>query len=85
MIDIAGREFSFVVGSDVQRDGMYLEVAERKDGAEVVVAEVFYSDIDHRMTFTSFLSDLPFEVIEYLGESARRRLTPINRNSEAAE
>ncbi|MEQ1941789.1 hypothetical protein ABMA32_05115 [Mesorhizobium sp. VNQ89] len=85
MMRIAGREFSFVIGSDVDRDGMYYEVSESKAGSKTVVAEVFYSDKDRRMTFTAFLPDLPFEVIEHLAEQARDRLTPVQRKIQVVE
>jgi hypothetical protein len=38
MIEILGQRYGATVGSDVQRDGMYLEV---EDNAKVVLAEVF--------------------------------------------
>jgi hypothetical protein len=37
-----GHEYHCVIGSDVQRDGMYLEIAESLSGPEIL--EVFYSD-----------------------------------------
>ena len=45
MIEILGQSYTAVVGSDVDRDGMYLELS---DSANVVIAEVFYSDESSR-------------------------------------
>jgi hypothetical protein len=56
MIEILGQNYRVTVGSDIQRDGMYLEV---EDNAKAVLAEVFYSDRDNSMTFTSYCTDLP--------------------------
>jgi len=61
------------MGSDVDRDGMYLEL---KDGSNVV-AEVFYSDQNSEMTFTTFENSIPLEQIEQLIEAAKRKLPPI--------
>lgn len=46
-----GRYFETVMGSDVQRDGMFLELREigGKDCAEVI-----YSDLTHEFTVTMF-------------------------------
>ena len=42
-----------VRGSDVRRDGMFLELIDEGTGDEV--AEVFYSDVTHEMTIGSSL------------------------------
>ena len=77
MMEFSGRKFTTVRGSDVQRDGMYIEVSEQIEGKEHLVLEVFYSDEDNRMTFTAFEKDLPFELIELVVQTARARLTPV--------
>lgn len=77
MMEFDGRKFTSVRGSDVQRDGMFIEVSEQVGSSEHVVLEVFYSDEDNRMTFTAFQKDLPFELIEQIVQTARARLTPV--------
>lgn len=77
MIEILGQSYGVTVGSDIQRDGMYLEV---EDNAKAVLAEVFYSDRDNSMTFTSYRADLPLPLVEWLIAHAKERLTPTSRN-----
>ena len=69
-----GREYHCDVGSDVQRDGMYIEVAETQDGPEIL--EVFYSDETGEMSFTAYRSDIPLELVEWAALTARERLIP---------
>jgi len=66
-----GRYFETVMGSDVQRDGMFLDLREigGKD-----CAEVFYSDVRHECTVTMFESSLPVEALAWLINEARSRL-----------
>jgi hypothetical protein len=75
---IAG--YSTVMGSDVHRDGMYLELIDQETGDEV--AEVFYSDQSHRMTVSVFRPDLPIEAVEALIEEAKRRLPPETKRGD---
>ncbi|WP_046120504.1 hypothetical protein [Ensifer aridi] len=76
MIEFGGRHFVLIHGSDVQRDGMYIEISEQIDGGTHVVLEVFYRDEDGRMTFSAFSEDLPLELVEFAAQTARERLTP---------
>ena len=75
MVEISGKSYAFTVGSDLQRDGMYLEVA---DDTKTVLAEVFYSDCDNSMTFTGHRTDLPLPLVELLIARAKERLTPMS-------
>jgi hypothetical protein len=63
-----------VRGSDVQRDGMYLELIDESTGDEV--AEVFYSDVTHEMSVSVFKPELPLPVVELLIEKAKHDLPP---------
>ncbi|MEJ6781933.1 hypothetical protein [Aminobacter sp. Piv2-1] len=85
MMDAQGRSFGFVVGSDVQRDGMYYEATEIVGGKSTFVAEVFYSDQSHSMTFTAVVPDIPIEIIDHMLEQARIRLVPIGHPAKVAE
>lgn len=65
------------MGSDVQRDGMYLELS---DGVieHAPLAEVFYDDSSGQMTFATFdNASLPLGVVEWLISEGRRRLMPV--------
>ncbi len=54
--------FETLRGSDINRDGMYLELIEPKSGD--VVAEIFYHDEEKKMQISLYKQDLPLEVIE---------------------
>ena len=69
-----GQEYVALVGSDVQRDGMYLEVSATQDGPQIL--EVFYSDQTNELTFTAYQPDIPLELVEWAALAARRRLIP---------
>ncbi|MDX8539293.1 MULTISPECIES: hypothetical protein [Mesorhizobium] len=73
MIELAGRNYEATIGSDVQRDGMYLELA---DQYEHIVGEIFFSDVDGKMTLTLSQPDVPLEVVEWMIATAKVRLPP---------
>jgi hypothetical protein len=66
--------FQTARGSDVHRNGMYLEVIDEGTGDEV--AEIFYSDVTGEMTVSVFRAELPLQVVEALIERAKRELPP---------
>ncbi|RVU39204.1 hypothetical protein EOI86_08135 [Hwanghaeella grinnelliae] len=72
--EFKGQVYTYLVGSDVSRDGMYLELGSGSDGANTI-AEIFYSDITHEMTVTLYKPDLPLEVLEWAISEARDRLS----------
>jgi hypothetical protein len=61
-----------VRGSDVQRDGLYLELIEPETDDEI--AEVFYADEEEKMTISVYKQDIPLEVIEAFISKAKRDL-----------
>jgi hypothetical protein len=73
MTEIAGKVYDFIRGSDVQRDGMYLEVS-ISNGPQVI--EIFYSDKTGKMTVTLLQQDVPLEVLEESIAFARTYLPP---------
>lgn len=72
---IGSRTYNSVVGSDVARDGMYLEVSGGPDGTDVLL-EIFYSDRTRTMTVTAFERDIPMDIVEWAIGAARERLSP---------
>jgi len=68
--------YRIVRGSDLQRDGMFLELIDQSTGDEV--AEVFYSDVTHKMAISVFQPEMPLEVIESLINQAKHDLPPTN-------
>jgi hypothetical protein len=63
-----------ILGSDVKRDGMYLELIE--DETDDEVAEIFYSDQTGKMTVSVFKSTMPIEVVDLFLAEAKERLLP---------
>jgi hypothetical protein len=70
---IVGRNFEFIVASDVDFDGIRLELAEIRDGESCTLADVSFSDVDHTMTVKTFEEEVPVEAIEALIAEARLR------------
>jgi hypothetical protein len=64
-------------GSDVLRDGMYLELSISDTSPLQQVAEVFYSDITHDFFLTCYEENIPVAEIEKLISVARKSLPPI--------
>ncbi len=63
--------YSVVTGSDLVRDGMYLELQDRSGNA---LAEVFYSDRESTFVFSGYRRDLPLQAVERLTAQAKMRL-----------
>ncbi|PLR26481.1 hypothetical protein PZBJ_05930 [Pantoea endophytica] len=64
-------------GSDVLRDGMYLELSVSETSPLRQVAEIFFSDITHEFFLTCYEENIPLEVIEELISKARTSLPPV--------
>ena len=73
-----GKSYQCSMGSDVRRDGMFVEVGEGPDGLNTLI-HIFYSDVTHRMTATLFKPSIPLEVVEWAASVARKRL-PISND-----
>jgi hypothetical protein len=67
-------EYRTVRGSDIGRDGMFLELMDSETAR--VVAEVFFSDTTQKMTLSIFQADLPLDVVELLIARAKLDLPP---------
>jgi hypothetical protein len=74
--EIDGQSYTHVRGSDVVRDGMFLELAAvgRPEGRPMM--EVFYSDENGKMTLNTFGNDVPLPVVEWLILQAKELLLP---------
>lgn len=79
MMNFNGIEYEFARGSDIVRDGMYLELTMANTDPVLQLAEVFYSDVTHQFTLTCFEPNIPLEVIETLIEQAKKLLPPIEK------
>jgi hypothetical protein len=72
-------EYTIVRGSDVDRDGMYLELSEKE--SKKIIAEVFHSDRTHDFSLSCFRPDIPLALIESLINDAKQLLPPISREN----
>ena len=77
-IELKGTKYEIVMCSDVQRDGMYLEVSIPGTNPLQQIAEVFYSDQTHDFTVSCFHENLPLELVELLISEAKMRLPANN-------
>ena len=83
MIEHDGQQYSTVLGSDVQRDGMYLELHCGDPSTSLPLMEVFYSDVDARFAVTTFAEAIvPLAVVDQFFAEARLRLPPARQQSE---
>ena len=71
-----GRTYATLMGSDVNRDGMFLELEDVTGGGRDTLAEWFYSDADASMTFTAYRRRVPAPVLAWFEREAARRLPP---------
>ena len=76
-VNFNGVEYEILRGSDVIRDGMYLEASISQPGSRDQVLEIFYSDIDDSFTVSYCRDDLPMELVEYMIVNARQHYLPI--------
>lgn len=76
---IDGRNYFYVRGSDVDRDGMYLELfhGDAKFPGQEPLAEIFYSDKGGSMVVTTFSEAVPLEAVEWLIAEAKTQLPPM--------
>lgn len=71
-----GARYTTLMASDLERDGMGLELQGMAGGQHTTVAEVFYPDASGALTLNTFDCDVSLELIEELIAEARRRLPP---------
>ncbi len=71
-----GVEYEILRGSDVIRDGMYLEASISRPDTRDQVLEIFYSDTKGNFTISYCKYDLPMELVEYMIINAKTALPP---------
>lgn len=64
-------KFELIRGSDLLRDGMYLELSVSETSPLRQVAEVSYSDVTHEFFLTCYEENIPLEAVEKLILEAR--------------
>jgi len=66
MLKINNQYFTFQIASDVIRDGIGVELWERKDGQDIHLAEIFRNDSKRQVEVFANVQNLPFEVLQEL-------------------
>ena len=74
LLEHKGKTYVTWRGSDVTRDGMFLELKEA--GALDPLMETFYSDADGSFSLAGFGGFVPLEVVEQFISEARHYLPP---------
>ena len=77
MIEIAGQSYEGIIGSDVARNGMFLEVS---DAQNALIATIYFFDRDGSMNFTGHRPDIPLPLIEWMIVTAKERLVRASDN-----
>jgi len=75
-------EYKMQLASDVERDGLGLELLGPNGG---VVAEVFRSDRARTVVLTTFRDDVPLDAVQHLIGRALERLDPFEDGAPLAE
>ncbi|MGP9419520.1 hypothetical protein ACT3RT_11080 [Ewingella sp. AOP9-I1-14] len=71
--------YDFVIGSDIARDGMYVEVRLKDSNPLLVLAEIFFSDQTHTFALNCYVQNIPLDVILELIDIAKKRLPPTHQ------
>ncbi len=66
--------YKLVFGSDVDRDGAFIELSREEAGASFPIIEVFRSDTDGRITVTAEPEPIPPEWINHLFDQTKTDL-----------
>lgn len=79
MIRHGRTQYRVTMASNVERDGLALEIEEEAHPSRF--AEVFYHDESHEMTISTFGQAFPLAIIEELIALAKVRLPPVSDGS----
>lgn len=74
--------YEILFGSDVVKDGVYLEARAKTTGEVVLLA--FYSDADGSMSFEQHREALPAGFVEWFRSESQRRLPPADLHEAIA-
>ena len=74
--ELEGRKYEIIFGSDVRRDGVYLELSDRTGETVEVIAEVFYYDEIGKVVFNCFREEIPNQLIKWLMDEVAKENWP---------
>ncbi|MEQ5122165.1 hypothetical protein [Morganella morganii] len=70
-IEDNGTRYEIIRGSDIVRDGMYLELRLPDTSPVEQLAEIFYSDVTHEFSISILADNLQLSIIERLVAEAK--------------
>ncbi|MEX9793699.1 hypothetical protein [Morganella morganii] len=70
-IEDNGTRYEIIRGSDIVRDGMYIELRLPDTFSVKQLAEIFYSDVTHEFSISIFADNLSLSIIEILVAEAK--------------
>lgn len=79
-MNFQGQNYGLTRGSDVQRNGMFLELY--PEGG-MACAEVFYNDDTHKFSLSLYENSLPMEAVTWLIDEALKRLPARHQDIDA--
>lgn len=71
-------KFEGLIGSDLERDGMYLEISAFPYNSVEIILEIFYSDATKKISITLFRENVALELVQEAIKIAKHRLVPVN-------
>ncbi|HPH06181.1 MAG TPA: hypothetical protein PL131_09920 [Methylotenera sp.] len=71
---ILGKEYTFLLASDIDRNGLGWECYSKVEAEEKLILEVFRNDAKKCFEVSQFVSDLPLELYEYVIATSREKL-----------
>ena len=74
--------YSTKIGSDIDRDGFFVELYRETESGPVFVAEAFWSDENSSFVISFTEKTIPFSVLELFIVEARSRVPPKNNPQE---
>jgi hypothetical protein len=86
-VEFRGRQYELIRASDVESDGMWLELYALSGGGRSQMLDAFYSDACGEMNLTAYAPDMPLELVEWFVSRARQLLPPVpgTENESVAE
>lgn len=77
IIESQGRRYEIMKGSDVQRDGVYVDLTDITDeNDKEYIMEIFHSDENGLEIFSSEKTEIPYEVLLKVIEISNQWLKP---------
>ena len=81
VIERSGHRYHMIMGSDLERDGMFLELVV-DSRSEAPLLEMFYSDATGTFTLNSLQrASIPLEIVEHFILEAHRCLPPAQQGA----